>query len=198
MNNTGIRRAGGVDRMFCHVCGTKIEDGSLYCEACGAKQIGISEKQVDVSSNYPTATKEVSKKENEPKTTVPKKNKGKKTAIICVIAAAAVLIVGGIVTFFIIIGRNSSGSPVGAPSGRIRVLYGDGDYSESVINDLTLPKKVDGVKVKWSSDKPSLSFPSQTQPTKDRSFPAIIYYPQTSSFSPIIWQTVAEETIKIS
>ncbi len=142
--------------MFCHVCGTKIEDGSLYCEACGAKQIGISEKQVDVSSNYPTATKEVSKKENEPKTTVPKKNKGKKTVIICAIAAAAVLIVGGIVTFFIIRGRNSSGSPVGAPSGRIRVLYGDGDYSESVINDLTLPKKVDGVKVKWSSDKPDV------------------------------------------
>lgn len=87
--------------MFCHKCGTQIADGSVFCQKCGAKQIGDNMKQQAVA---PAPAEPIQQTQQQSQAVTLNTPKKKKSGKMLIGLGAAVIVI--IVAIFIALNWN--------------------------------------------------------------------------------------------
>lgn len=173
--------------MYCNHCGRELENGTVFCDICKksvinltidtSKNVNLSiddknktnQKQITYDQNADEQESGLSSDNNNEKGKSPKK-RGLKAAIISAIILLICSV--GIVIFFKMKSNKSEESEDSKDnivSGPVRVIFDDGNYSDSVVNDVTLPTKFDDENVTWSSSDPDIISDTGkvTRPTDD-------------------------------
>lgn len=124
--------------MFCPDCGTKAEDGSVFCENCGASLFdGASASVAPMPSSPPSANEPVMAPPAQPMQQMPIQKKSKAPLIIVVVVL--VLVIAGIAIAFALGGGDDKKASSGAIEHQVVFeTYGGSQYKDATFKTGTI------------------------------------------------------------